>query len=135
EPGDWREPRTSTHGSEAPDGAACQSEGVARLPVLSTVRQGAPTRSSGVRLPAWPLQRWRAGGGRPDLRGYRSVRPRPLAGRTDDRTERANVSTEPRATGFHPEIGWQTTPARDRNDPGPRGANGRDAGLGADLRG
>src|SRR5262249_17050399 len=44
-------------------------------------------------------------------------------------------STEPRATGFHPEIGWQTTPAGDCYDPGPRGADGRDVGLGTDLRG
>src|SRR5215813_2506308 len=33
--------------------------------------------------------------GRPDLRGHRGVRARPMARRTDDRTERTNVSTEP----------------------------------------
>src|SRR3954454_11522846 len=69
EPGDWREPPTSTEGSETPDDAACQSEGSAWLPILSAVRQGVPTRHPGVCLPAVPVQRRRAGGGRPDLRG------------------------------------------------------------------
>src|SRR4051812_27987070 len=57
-----------------------------------------------------------------------------MARRTDDRTERTNVSTDPRAPRVHPETGWQATPAGHRFDPGPRGADGGGAGLGADLR-
>ena len=36
---------------------------------------------------------------------------------------------------FIPKAGWQATSAGDRFDPGPRGADGGGAGLGADLRG
>ena len=46
-----------------------------------------------------------------------------------------DVPTEPGASRFHPESGWQATAAGDRNDPRPRGADGGGAGLGADLRG
>ena len=115
EPVDWREPRNSTEGSETPDDAACQSEGIAGVSVLRPLRQGVPEGHPGVRLPALPLQRRRPGGGRPDLRGHRGVRARPVARRTDDRTERANVSTRPGASRVHPERGRQATPVGDRD--------------------
>ena len=41
---------TSSEGSEAPDGVACQSEGIARLSLLRAVRQGVPRGRAGVRL-------------------------------------------------------------------------------------
>src|SRR6478752_3241490 len=50
EPGDWREPHTSTEGSETPDDAACQSEGIAGVSVLPAVRPGVSTGHPGVRL-------------------------------------------------------------------------------------
>ena len=68
---------TSTEGSEAPDGVACQSEGIARLSVLRAVRQGVSQRRAGVRLRPLPCQRRRGGGGRPDVRGHRGVRRGP----------------------------------------------------------
>src|SRR5262249_1807393 len=48
------EPTTSRDGSETPDGAAHQSEGVARLSVLCSVRQGVPKGRAGVGLRALP---------------------------------------------------------------------------------
>ena len=36
---------------------------------------------------------------------------------------------------YIPKGGWEAAAAGDRDDPGPRGADGRGAGLGADLRG
>src|SRR3954468_5077929 len=55
EPGDWREPHTSTEGSETPDDAACQSEGIAGVSVLPALRQGVSTGHPGVRLLAVPF--------------------------------------------------------------------------------
>ena len=59
----------------------------------------------------------------------------PVAGRTGGRTEKRDVSTATGAARVHPETGRQATAAGDPDDPGPRGADGGGAGLGADLRG
>src|SRR5205807_3182523 len=81
------EPNTSTKCSEVAGGAACQSEGIARLPFLRPIRQGVPQRRSDVRLRLLPCQQGSGRRGRADVRGHRSIRVGSVAGRTDAGTE------------------------------------------------
>src|SRR5207249_7113653 len=48
QPGDWREPITSSEGWEAAGSAAHQSKEPARLSVLCALRQAVPTRRPGI---------------------------------------------------------------------------------------
>ena len=50
-----------------------------------------------------PCQRWRAGGGRPGLRGHRGVRSGAMAGRTGADAQAEDVSTATGPTRVHPE--------------------------------
>ena len=52
-----------------------------------------------------------------------------------DDLRKKTYQPQPGASRLHPEIGWQTAAAGDRNDSRSRGADGGGAGPGADLRG
>src|SRR5262249_33586746 len=104
-------PTTSTQGSEAPGGVACQSEGVARLSVLRVVRQGVPQGCAGGGLRALPRQRRRTRDRPPDVRGHRGVWPGPLAGRTGGGIEGEIVPTSTGSARVQPQRGWQAKAA------------------------
>src|SRR5262245_25888094 len=53
-PGDWREPSNSHSCSGAPDGVACQSEGITDDAVLLALRQGVPGGCPDARLRPLP---------------------------------------------------------------------------------
>ena len=91
--------------SEAADGVACQSEGIAQLSFLCAVRQGVSEGRSGLRLRMLPSQRRSSRSGWPDVRGHRGVRRGAVVGRTGGRTEESNVSTAAGAAGVHTEAG------------------------------
>ena len=129
------EPDTSTEGSEATGGVACQSEGIARLSLLSAVRQGVSSRRAGIRLPMLLGQRRGGGGGRPDVRGHREVRGGTVAGRTDGGTQEEDVSSAAGPAGVHPQAGREAAAVGHSDDPRSRGADGGRVGSRADLRG
>src|SRR5262249_54054554 len=93
QPGGWRGPRTSTEGWAATGDVACQSEAGTHIPLLRAVRQGVPSGRAALRLPALSQQRRRPGGGRADVRGYRSVRRADVAGCRGGRTPGEDVSS------------------------------------------
>ena len=55
QPGDWREPSTSGQGWEAADDTACQSEGVAQLPLLRACTTRCTERTCWTRLSPLPM--------------------------------------------------------------------------------
>src|SRR5208337_3185267 len=125
----------SSEGWEVADGVAHQSEELAGLPVLRPLRQGVSTRRSGVGLCALPAKWRRARGRRPKFRRHREVGTRPVARRTGGRTQKRDVSAPAGPARVHPQRGWQAKAAGHPLHQGPRGANGDDVRLGADLRG
>src|SRR5262252_5301577 len=106
------EPNNPSQRSEVADGVARQSEGIAQLSFLCSVRQGVSQGRSGIRLRMLQSQ-WRSGrSGQSDVRGHRDVRSRALAGRTDARAEEPNVSTTSCAASIHTEAGRETAAVR-----------------------
>ena len=90
---------------------------------------------SGVGLHPLPQKRRCTGGRRPEFRGHRGVRARPLAGRTDGRAQERDVSSPAGPTRADSERRWQAQAARNSLHQRSSRADGCCAGLGADLRG
>src|SRR5579859_264284 len=127
------ESTTSTDGWETPGGAPCESERVPELPVLRSLRQGVPSRRSGLCLRALPCQRRRSGGRWSDVRRHRGVRSGTMARGTGPRTEGEDVSADGGAAGVDSQRGRQDASAWDSLTPRPRGADGGGPRPGADL--
>ena len=86
-------------------------------------------------LEALPCQRGSAGSGRGELRGDRGRRAGGVARGTADGARREDVPSGTGATGADPEARRWRARARHPDDPGPGGADCRQAGAGTDLRG
>src|ERR1700734_1835839 len=97
------EPSNSGKRSEVTDSVARQSEEIARLSLLCSVRQGVPKRRSEFCLQVLEGQWRRSRSRQPDVRGHRSVWRGAMVGRTDARTEKSNLSTSPCSPGVYPE--------------------------------
>ena len=88
----------------------------------------------------WAFRRCLHNGGAPGVDGQsfatsRSMGRDRVAGRTGGRTPKRNVSTPTGPAGVHPQRGWQAKAAGHSLHQRSCGADGCDAGLGADLRG
>ena len=129
------ESSNSGKGSEAAEGAVRQSEGIARLSVLRSLRQAVPRGHPRVRLPAVPPQRRCGGRGRGDLRGHRVKRSGVMAGPTGGGTQEEELSSRTGTSCMDPQAGRRQPRAGHPHHPGPRGPDGGNAGLGPDLRG
>src|SRR5262252_698225 len=102
------QPINSEECSETADGAARESEGRSRLPLLCPVRQDQPGRHLGPCLCSMPLQQGRTGRGRSGLRGYRSIRGAAVAWRIGACAQAGDVSTGSYQKSVYTEGQWQT---------------------------
>ena len=75
----------------------------------------------------------------PDFRFYalydKVYRRGTMAGRTDARAEKSNLSTSTCATGVYTQAGWEAETVRDTDNPRSGCANGDRAGSRTNLRG
>src|ERR1700675_2750346 len=128
------QPINSENCSETAEGVARESEGRSRVSFLRAVRQDQPRRHPGACLCPVPLQQGRTGGGRPGLRGHRSVWGRAVAGRTGACAQGGDIPTGADQTRVHTEGQWQTQTVGHLDRAGSGLHDGSDAGAGADLR-
>ena len=120
---------------EASEEAVSQGEGGAGLPLLPALRQDLPRGHSAPTPTSWRAPTGRARRGRGDLRGDRGGGLEEwLAGIRKDLSRR-RIRPATGATGDDPEARRRRAAARYSDDPGPGGADRRQAGAGADLRG
>ena len=130
------ETSNAAEGREASKGAACESEGSSRLPVLLAERQGVARRCDGHRLAGSPPQSRRCRGGRRDGCGHRGVRRRPVAWGAGAGPEGWDLPGGCSTAGSNSqEAAWEVSAPGHSLRTGPGGADGGDAGVIADLRG
>src|ERR1700693_2996201 len=121
--------------SEVADGVARESEGIAQLSFLCSVRQGVPEGRSGLCLRMLPSQWWSSGSRWSEVRGHRSVWSRTMVGRTGARAEESNLSTVTRTACLYTQAGREAAAVRSTRHPGSDGGNGGSFGPRTYLRG
>jgi hypothetical protein len=129
------EPGNTREDPDPSEEAVLQGEGGAGVPFLPALRQDLPRGHSGSRLCAGPCERGRAGRGRNDIRADRGGRVGRMARRPQEGPYCTDLSARTGATDDDSEARRRRATPRHPDDPGPGGADRRQAGAGAHLRG
>src|SRR3984957_21026475 len=129
------EPENTDNDPDPSEKAIPQGGGGACLPFLPALRQDLPCGYPASCLCAGPSKCGRAGYGRNDLCGGRSVGPGEVAGGPARGTGCEDVPARSGAAGVYTEAGRRRATARHSNDPGSGGPDRRQARAGTNLRG